>query len=68
MKCHRCGEPMILKKFYDYGGYSWSWKCTRCGEIMDQMAPQNQPVKWVARSAYLPLQWINGRWQTAFQE
>ena len=67
MNCHRCSGTMILKKFYDYGGYSWDWKCTRCGEIMDQRTPQNQPVEGIARSDYLPLQWINGRWQTAFQ-
>ena len=22
---------MILKKFYDYGGYFLGWKCARCG-------------------------------------
>jgi len=31
MKCYRCGNAMILKKFYDYGGYFWAWKCGRCG-------------------------------------
>ena len=47
MKCHRCGDTMILKKCYDYGGYSWSWKCTRCGEIIDQMVLQNHPMEKV---------------------
>ncbi len=32
MKCHRCGDTMILKRFCDYGGYDWRWKCPRCGE------------------------------------
>jgi DNA-directed RNA polymerase subunit RPC12/RpoP len=35
MNCPRCGSIMILKKFYDYGGYVWVWKCIFCGEITD---------------------------------
>ena len=42
MKCHRCGDTMILKKFYDYGGYDWRWKCPRCGETRDQMLTEKQ--------------------------
>ena len=47
MKCHRCGDTMILKKFYDYGGYDWRWKCPRCGELRDQMATDNRRIERV---------------------
>jgi hypothetical protein len=53
MNCHRCGDTMTLKKFYDYGGYSWGWKCTRCGEIMDHIVMQNYRMKEVAQAGYL---------------
>ena len=48
MKCHRCSDPMVLKKFYDYGGYSWGWECTFCGQIVDHTLMQNHPMKKVA--------------------
>ena len=48
MKCHRCGHTMILKKFYDYGGYSWGWKCTHCGTVIDQV-PVGEP--WMEEEA-----------------
>ena len=47
MNCHRCADSMILKKLCDYGGYYWGWKCIRCGEIIDQMVLQNQPIEKV---------------------
>jgi uncharacterized protein YifN (PemK superfamily) len=31
---------MIFKKFCDYGGYSFGWKCILCGEIIDEI-PEN---------------------------
>jgi len=40
MNCHRCDGTMIFKKFCDYGGYSYGWKCIRCGEIIDEV-PEN---------------------------
>jgi tRNA(Ile2) C34 agmatinyltransferase TiaS len=49
MKCHRCGDTMILNKFYDYGGYSWGWKCTFCGQIIDHTVMQKY-LKEVAQS------------------
>jgi uncharacterized C2H2 Zn-finger protein len=49
MKCHRCGDTMILKKFYDYGGYDWRWKCPRCGEMRDQMGTDNRHVERVGQ-------------------
>jgi hypothetical protein len=45
MNCHRCGDAMVLKKFFDYGGYYWGWKCARCGEMNDQIVVQNLPTK-----------------------
>jgi len=45
MDCHRCGGTMILKKFCDYGGYSWGWKCIFCGEIIDQIPENHQSLK-----------------------
>ena len=45
MNCYRCGDTMILKKIHDYGGYSWDWKCTRCGAIIDQMLRRNHWMK-----------------------
>jgi len=32
---------MIFKKFCDYGGYSYEWKCIPCGVIIDQI-PENR--------------------------
>jgi len=46
---------MILKKFYDYGGYSWSWKCTFCGQITDHTVMQNHPMKEVAQLQKSPM-------------
>ena len=54
MNCPRCGSSMVLKKFFDYGGHSWGWKCISCGEIIDQIqeihpSPQkdrNQKERW----------------------
>ncbi len=37
MNCYRCGEIMTLRKIHEYGGYSWAWRCTRCGSIIDRM-------------------------------
>jgi uncharacterized Zn finger protein len=37
MNCYHCGDTMVLKKLHDYGGYSWAWKCTHCGAIIDQI-------------------------------
>jgi hypothetical protein len=34
---------MIFKKFCDYGGYSYGWKCLLCGEIIDEI-PENRPL------------------------
>ena len=48
MNCHRCGNTMIFKKFCDYGGYFYGWKCSLCGEIIDEI-PQNR-------------QWLKGGW------
>ena len=45
MKCHRCGDTMILKKFHDYGGYDLRWKCPCCGETRDLMAAQNRRME-----------------------
>ena len=45
MNCHRCGGPMIFKKFCDYGGYSCGWKCILCGEIIDQVHENRQWLK-----------------------
>lgn len=45
MNCHRCGGTMIFKKFCDYGGYSWGWKCIFCGEIIDQIQQNLQSLK-----------------------
>ena len=47
MKCHRCGSTMIFKKFCDYGGYSFGWKCTLCGEIIDQIHENPQWLRMV---------------------
>jgi hypothetical protein len=35
MNCPRCDRMMILRKFYDYGGYAWAWKCVFCGEMTE---------------------------------
>jgi hypothetical protein len=35
MNCPRCDRTMTLKKFYDYGGYAWAWKCVFCGEMIE---------------------------------
>lgn len=45
MNCHRCGGTMIFKKFFDYGGYSWGWKCIFCEEIIDQNQNNLQLLK-----------------------
>ena len=45
MNCHRCGGNMILKEFYDYGGYFWGWKCILCGQIIDQIQGNRQSLK-----------------------
>ncbi len=45
MKCHRCGDTMILKKFYDYGGYDLRWKCRCCGETRDLIVTENRPME-----------------------
>ena len=42
MNCHRCGTTMIPKRFFDYGGYSFGWKCILCGEIIDQIQENRQ--------------------------
>ena len=42
MNCHRCGGYMILREFYDDGGYFWGWKCILCGEIIDQIQENRQ--------------------------
>ncbi len=49
MNCCRCGDIMILKKIFDYGGYSWSWKCTHCGAITDKMPIGDPRVKGEAK-------------------
>ncbi len=49
MNSYRCGDTMILKKLYDYGGYYWGWKCTRCGEIIDQPVFENQRVERITQ-------------------
>jgi hypothetical protein len=36
---------MIFKKIHDYGGYSWGWKCTHCGAIIDQMLRGDRSIK-----------------------
>ena len=41
---------MVLKKFFDYGGYYWGWKCARCGEMNDQMISQALSPKVVPQS------------------
>jgi uncharacterized Zn finger protein len=50
MKCRCCGETMILKRFYDYGGYDWLWECRGCGEIRNQTSAENRrgegPGQW----------------------
>ena len=48
MKCHHCGDTMIVKKIHDYGGYSWGWKCTHCGTVIDQV-PVGEP--WMEKEA-----------------
>ncbi len=45
MKCYRCGDIMILKKIFDYGGYSWGWKCTHCGAITEKMGVSDLRMK-----------------------
>jgi hypothetical protein len=36
---------MIFKKFCDYGGYSYGWKCILCGEIIDGIPESQQQLK-----------------------
>ncbi len=45
MNCYYCGDSMILKKIDDYGGYSWGWKCTHCGAIIDQIVSEGHWMK-----------------------
>ncbi|MBN2245106.1 MAG: hypothetical protein JW755_04605 [Candidatus Aminicenantes bacterium] len=42
MNCPLCGSVMIFKKFCDYGGYSYGWKCPRCGDIIDEYIENSQ--------------------------
>ena len=49
MNCHRCGGIMIFKKFCDYGGYSFGWKCIYCGEIIDLIQENRQ---WIKKSEW----------------
>ena len=45
MNCYRCGDIMILRKIHEYGGYSWAWRCTRCGVVIDQTLTANHRMK-----------------------
>ena len=45
MNCYLCGHTLILNKIDDYGGYSWGWKCTHCGLIIDQILKENHWMK-----------------------
>ena len=45
MNCHSCGGTMVFEKFCDYGGYFPGWKCTLCGEIVDQIQESRQWLK-----------------------
>jgi len=42
MKCHRCCSTVVYKKFYGPQEHFWGWRCTLCGEVIDQVILENR--------------------------
>ncbi len=47
-KCHRCGGVMVYERFYGNEDPFWGWRCTICGEIVDEVILENR--RWVRTS------------------
>ena len=42
MECYRCGGLMILDKVYNKAIWSEGWRCSLCGEFVDQVILENR--------------------------
>jgi hypothetical protein len=42
MRCNRCGGMISYEEFYGHCEYFFGWRCIVCGEIIDQVIPENR--------------------------
>ncbi len=36
-RCRRCRGLMVWEKFYDKSDSHYAWRCTVCGEVVDEL-------------------------------